>query len=78
VILTVRPAGSPSPSVTCTASIPGVAAPGGICTTAGQVRAHYAMFQSHNAVIEISVHANHPATNGQLEQLARLAFGHTT
>ena len=63
------------PSVRCTASLPGVAAPGGICTT--PTGAQYAMFQARDAVLELFILTSRPTNQDQLIALAQLAYAHS-
>jgi hypothetical protein len=55
--------------VTCTTTLPGVSEPGGVCTLPG-ADGHYAMFQTHGNVVEITIVSGRPSTDAQLAQLA--------
>ena len=76
-ILAVQPKGTRHPSVICTASIPGITSPAGVCTFSTDATHRYAMFEAGNVVIEIAVHTAHPVTDTGLEQLARAAHQRT-
>ena len=72
VLVIVQPPNTPHPSVTCTATLP-VSAPGGICTLPNS-EGHYAMFQAHGSIVEVTIVSVHPDTDAQLAQLAQVAF----
>ena len=75
VVVNFLPASEPRHSVLCTASIPGITAPAGICTTADG--SQYAMYQHRTATIQVFVRTNQRVSQAQLEQLALVAFSHT-
>jgi hypothetical protein len=76
VIVNFVPAYEPRRSVLCTASITGITAPSGVCTSPDG--SQYAMYQHQAATIRVFVRTNQRASQSQLEQLAQIAFSHTS
>jgi hypothetical protein len=64
--------GNQQASVTCTANIPGLNAPGGICSL--RDGSQYAMFQAHGVQVDLFIRTTRPTDAGQLQQLAALAY----
>lgn len=61
----------------CTASVPGVATPGGICVAPAGEGGHLVMFQAPGSVeVQIKVVGHGPTSDAALQQLAQAAYGH--
>ncbi len=63
--------GTQHPSLTCTATLPGVSDPGGICARPG-TDGRYAMFQTRGNIVEVTIVTGHAESDAQLAQLAQV------
>jgi hypothetical protein len=75
VILGAHVPTGPPASMMCTASIPGIPVPSGVCGVAPTEGGSLAMFQAPgNVIVDIRVLTARPVTQAMLETLARIAY----